>query len=264
MIDPKYQFFGNTINYLPQIVKHSASNQIHISNLYLLIQNYEMKYIERAQIFTSALFFIQTLPMVYICGMNLVQGQKIEDMNLLFVVQSCYTFGTSLFYIIELLQYGVSANQIDELFKGEVMEVRMDMVKLRVNSNSNQIYLTKDKTVADFIGTQGKPAGGLKQQAHILIPRQITDGNGTPTEVWKSLNGEVFHSLDGFDPVSEQMDEHLQVLDQSTTQVIEQIDYLQEHGKYKFLYFDISQELMNSLLTFVGGMIIAVLQKENL
>ena len=142
MIDPKYQFLGVTVNNLPQIVKHSASNQIQISNLYLLIQNYELKFVERAQVFTSAIFFVQTLPVIYICVLILIQGQKLKDINTLFVFQSCYNFAASLFFIVELLQYGVSANQVDELFKGEVMEVRMDMVKLRVNANNNQIFLT--------------------------------------------------------------------------------------------------------------------------
>lgn len=164
MIDPKYMFYGMTANNLPQIVKHSASNQIHISNLLQLIQNYEAKFLERAQIFTSGIFVGYCLPVTYICVLILVQGKKVADINPLFLFQSCYTFGVSFFIIIQLLQFGVAANNVDDLFKGEVMEVRMDMVKLRVNSHNNQIFLRKQ-----LQEKRDRRNSKLKHQALILI-----------------------------------------------------------------------------------------------
>ena len=39
-----------------------------------------------------------------------------------------------MYFIISMLYYGAEANECDELFKNEVMEVRLDTRKLKINT----------------------------------------------------------------------------------------------------------------------------------
>ena len=78
---------------------------------------------------------LNTLPVLYICIVVLLQNKSIWSFGTQFLIQSCFNFGCNFFFILELLYYGAAANRVDDLFKSKVMEVRTDQVQLRIATN---------------------------------------------------------------------------------------------------------------------------------
>lgn len=64
-----------------------------------------------------------------------MQSKSIWSLGIQFIVQATFNFLAIFLIIWELLTFGAAANQVDDLFKSEVMEVRMDCVQLRIAAN---------------------------------------------------------------------------------------------------------------------------------